>query len=221
MTKSHMALSGIPPDEEDYVQARARAAERWYAALVGGSLRERMAEDGYDVILPSGTAVDVKRVPYGFRFVNGGAKRLRSLVVVVQDRGFDDFAAVGMVPVTAWRWAAPPGIRPPRVARPCWMVLRDELIPYEEPPSASPPDPEPSGSPPGDPEAGHRLELGYDDPPAVDPAEAKRLKDRLAQRRMTARRKAAIGMPWADPGHVGRGLGAGGGGRPARQEADR
>lgn len=177
----------LHPDDEERVLDRARRAERFVASVYGGTLREPYDPVG-DVDLPDGNVVDVKSVPTpAARFVNGGAHRPSSLVVVVSGR---PQLVLGLVFPGQWRDAVP-DVSVVRRPKRCWHVLRAECFP----------------PPPGwirigcvDPEWWLRPddELLHDD-----------WNDRN-RRRVERAASAPVPMPWADPESVRRGTGLAG-----------
>jgi hypothetical protein len=181
-----MDQSGI--EDTEAVLIEAALAERFVAQLFGGTLTEPFDRVG-DVELRDETILDVKRVPVGFRFVNGGDKDPLALVVVVQFRSGEP-ELVGYVPRGAWSYGLPPC----RNAKACWFVPRSAVLPIPSSPDLVPaggtgkatrPMPEQPVTPSG------RLVLGRDDPPALDRTLAKRIRDRLAKRRQRLRDAAS------------------------------
>lgn len=210
---THMEQSGLDPGVVLDRQWRAAAAELVVARTLHGAPRTEFDPEGDVMLYDPNIVVDVKSVDEGFRFINGGKKRPRSLAVVVTWTSADVPAIHGVIYRELWHWGLPPV--PGRTPIACWFVHAHEVdtrywtaLKVDEEEAVAPDEAVDYASPTT------RLTFGIDTASPMLAEDLRRRRWRTASRRRLARVKSAKGLGWAFPNDTPRGLGNGGGGRP-------
>lgn len=156
-------------DDGEAIRARARAAERFAYETFPAERKvwcNEAAEQGlpYDILI-DGRGYDVKSIPFGAGWINGGTRRPSCPVLVVTTLD-DRLTLAGVVPVSRWYWGAPRDDW-----KPCWYVsvLSIQPIVDEEEPDepTTRPDAAGAGVPDHD-QPGHTPDEGHREPDGAD-----------------------------------------------------